>query len=87
MRLGLESLNDAPLDDEERREIFQVKRKIVLDLVVKVKIGKNREMNVELKVNLPSLLNHQPERGQLKQAGTCTRIPDLTALELVLVEI
>jgi hypothetical protein len=46
MHLGLESQNDAPQDDEERREQFNLKRQIVLALVDKVVIGKDRQLKV-----------------------------------------
>jgi len=73
MRLGLESLNDAPRDDEERREQFNLKRQIVLALVDKVKIDKNRQMKVIFRVDVKSLLNRQLERDQVQPAGIYTR--------------
>ena len=75
LQIGLESLNAAPQDKEERREIFEAKREIVQTLVEKVLIGKDRKMKVVFRVNLRSLLDVEYESYQVQLAGTYTRIP------------
>jgi site-specific DNA recombinase len=79
LQLGLESLNAAPRNKEERHEIFKIKKKIVETLVEKVLIGKDRQMKVVFRVNLLSLLDREPKQHQVQQVGTYTRIPVILA--------
>ena len=65
----------------------ETKRKIVLAWVERVEIGVDREMKVISKVDPSLLLNQSLLRGQERQGGTYTRILDLTALGVILVEL
>ena len=78
LQAGLESLSVAPQSDEERQEIFVLKKQIVNTLVSRVTIDQNRELHVEISLNLLSLLNADPTtRGQNWPGGTYSHIPDL----------
>ena len=82
LQAGLESLNAAPLNKEERQEIFELKKQIVNTLVKRVTIDHNRVLQVEISLNLLSLLDDestsnnpggQSKRGQIQLDGTYTR--------------
>lgn len=82
LQMGLESLNTAPQNDEERQEIFQLRKQIVNTLVKKVTIDRNRELHVEISFNLLGLLEDKSNsnrsgglanRGQIRQGGIYTR--------------
>ncbi len=53
-------LNDVPQNDEERQEIFEIKKQIVNTLVRRVTIVRNREFHVEISINLLNLFNDAP---------------------------
>lgn len=57
LQTGLESLNAAPQSDDERQEIFALKKEIVNTLVRRVTIDGNRELHVEISLNLLNLFN------------------------------
>jgi hypothetical protein len=77
IRLGLESLNTAPQTDEERREQFELKKRIVKTLVGRVTIHKDRSLEITYRLNLLEILGgHFVD--QVREAGTYTRIPELT---------
>jgi hypothetical protein len=69
---GLEELDAKPETEEEQHELFQMRRQIVLALVEKVMIGKDRKLTVVFKLDVLSLLN-QMEEDQIEMAGTCSR--------------
>jgi site-specific DNA recombinase len=69
---GLEELNAEPETKEDCHELFQMRRQIVLALVEKVLIGKDRKLTVVFKLDVLSLLN-QMEGDQIEMAGTCSR--------------
>ena len=74
LRDGLEELNAEPETEEERHELFDMKQKIVLALVEKVLIGKDKKLTVVFRLNVQSLLSQVDESGgQIKLAGTCSR--------------
>jgi site-specific DNA recombinase len=83
LQAGLESLNAAPQDDEERQEIFLLKKQIVNILVKRITIDRDRELYVEIGLDLLGLLAAElesnesdggyPTCGQNWQAGTYTR--------------
>jgi len=74
LRDGLEELNSTPETKEERLELFEMKRKIILALVEKVLIGKDRKLTVIFRLNVRSLLRPvETNCGQIEMAGTCTR--------------
>ncbi|MEO7841639.1 MAG: hypothetical protein ABIU06_20040 [Anaerolineales bacterium] len=58
---GLESLSAAPQNDEERQEIFALKKQIVNTLVKSIMINYDRELHVEISLNLLRLLKHETE--------------------------
>jgi site-specific DNA recombinase len=74
LKLGIESLNVAPQSDEERHEIFQLKRQIVQTLVDKVLIEKDRALKVVIKLNILSLLQKADNFSEVQMVGTYTHI-------------
>ena len=73
---GLDSLNASPKNDEERQEIFAIKKQIISTLVKRVTIDRNRELHVEISLNLLNIINDDaPEgikgknKGQIKTVG------------------
>ena len=82
LQAGLAALSEKPAHEEAAKEQFQLKRRIVLALVDKILIGKDREMTVIFKLNVLSLLgigsDNTPEVNSLthdqnKSVGTCSR--------------
>ena len=71
LQMGLESLNAAPQNDEQRQEIFALKKQIANTLVKKITIDRNRELHVEVSLNLIKLMKDQSDnsstRGQIGQ--------------------
>jgi DNA invertase Pin-like site-specific DNA recombinase len=63
LQAGLDSLNVIPQNDEERQEIFEIKRQIVNTLVKRVTIDRNRELQVEIRINLLNLFNNNPPQN------------------------
>ena len=82
LQAGLESLNAAPQTEEERQEIIELKKQIVNTLVKKITIDRNRELHVEISLNLLGLLDDKSNsnnsdgglsrRGQMQLGGTYT---------------
>jgi site-specific DNA recombinase len=58
---GIESLEDEPTTDEERKELFALKRRAVLSLVERVLMGKDREMQIVFKLDVLSVLGQGDE--------------------------
>jgi hypothetical protein len=54
--MGLNSLNTAPQSEEERQEILELKKQTVNTLVRRITIDCNRELHVEISLNLLGLL-------------------------------
>ncbi len=75
LQIGLESLNAAPQTKEERREVFEIKRKTVQTLVDKILIGKERKLNIVFRLNILSLLNQSEEFSEVQQVETYTHKP------------
>lgn len=76
LKVGIASLNDDPQSPEDKLEIFELKRQTVTTLVRKVTIDCNRELHVEISLNLLKILNDDTPRkfegknkGQIKTAG------------------
>jgi hypothetical protein len=75
--MGLNSLNTAPQSEEERQEILELKKQTVNTLVRRITIDCNRELHVEISLNLLGLLEAKsnsnnsggghPKRGQIQQ--------------------
>ena len=72
LREGLSSLNVAPETEEERKEKFELKRQIVLNLVEKVIIGRDRKLNVYIRIDLLKFL--RGEFSEIKNNGTCAAL-------------
>jgi hypothetical protein len=72
---GMETLEVEPEDEEEKKEIFKVKRQLVKALVNRVTIDKRRELNVELKLDVLGILEQVGRQNfiEVRQAGTCIR--------------
>lgn len=66
---GIESLNATPQDDDDRQEIFELKRQTVLNLVGKATIRRNREIKLHVRLDLLNLL--RGENGEIKNSGIC----------------
>jgi DNA invertase Pin-like site-specific DNA recombinase len=62
LQVGIASLNDA-LALEDQQEIFELKRQIVITLVSRVTIDHNRELHVEIRLNLLKILNDDTPEG------------------------
>ena len=74
---GLDLLNAAPQNDEERHQKFLLKRRLVRLLVEKVEIEKDRKIEVILQLDVLKLLAERAKGPAAKvwTAGTYTRIP------------
>ncbi|MFZ2097002.1 MAG: recombinase family protein [Anaerolineales bacterium] len=72
LRVGIESLNKNPESEEEKDEIFQLKRKIIKTLVNRVVIDEHRNLKVEIRVNVLDLLKQaaSPNFSEIQKAGT-----------------
>jgi hypothetical protein len=70
---GLESLNTEPQSEEERKEIFEVKRQAVTTLVSRITIDRNRELHVEISLNLQALLENRAgfEHHEINNIASC----------------
>jgi hypothetical protein len=73
LRAGLESLNAEPESEEERKEIFEIKRQAVTALVSRITIDRNRGLQVEISLNLLALLGDRAgfERHQINDIASC----------------
>ena len=60
LQAGLDSLNVTPQNDEERLDIFEFKKQTVNTLVKRVTIDRNRELQVEISINLLNLSHDDP---------------------------
>jgi len=64
LQAGIQGLkNVAPQKDEERREIFRLKKRIVNTLVERVNIDENRELTVRIRLNLLDVTEAGPDSG------------------------
>lgn len=65
LQVGLESLNATPQNEQEKKEVFEIKRQVVNTLVRRVTIDRNRELTVDISINLLSLFNNDtnPKRA------------------------
>jgi len=60
LRAGIEELKNAvPQDEEERHNLFLLKKRIIDTLVERVTIDKNREVKVEIRINLLQILDEE----------------------------
>ena len=94
LRAGIEELKNAvPQDEEERHNLFLLKKRIVDTLVERVTIDKNREVKVEIRLNLLQILDEEdsesndPSELYSRRGGIYTRIFDICRAGQVLVEL
>ena len=73
LRAGLESLNAPPQTEEERNEVFEIKRKIVQTLISRVEIKKERKLSVTFRLNILALVSQSDDFCQTKKVETYTR--------------
>lgn len=58
LRAGVQELKNAtPQDDEEQRQVFLLRKQMIDTLVERVTINKNRELKVEIRLNLLAILD------------------------------
>jgi hypothetical protein len=86
LQVGVASLNDVPQSSNDEQEIFEIKRQVVTTLVRRITIDRNRELHVEIGLNLLKILDYDTPNGfegkdkaQIKTAGIHLRNLDLTA--------
>ena len=63
LQAGLDSLNVIPQNDEERLEIFEFKKQTVNTLVKRVTIDRDRQLHVEIRINLLTLFHDNPPQN------------------------
>src|SRR5271157_5271546 len=66
LQVGIDSRNAAPQNDEERQEIFNLKRNIVLALVQKVTIDRDRELTVHFNLDILRILQDQADKQDVE---------------------
>ena len=52
-----------PQNDEERQEIFEIKKQLVNTLVRRITIDRNRKLQVEISLNLLNIINDDTPEG------------------------
>jgi site-specific DNA recombinase len=83
LRAGIEELrNAAPQDDEERHHVFLLKKQIIDTLVERATIKKNREIKVDIRVNLSKILEQDAASARtpgvyIERVETYTRIQSI----------
>jgi hypothetical protein len=93
LRAGVEELrNAAPKNEEERHEVFLLKKRIVDTLVERATIDKNRNVNVQIRLNLLGILDedsgkNDPSAVQTRRGGIYTRIFDIYRAGQILIEL
>ena len=77
LQAGTEELNTvAPQTEEERQEIFRLKKRVVDTLVKRITIDRDRELSVEIRLNLLDIIEEEPQSSavHLGKDGIYTRI-------------
>jgi hypothetical protein len=59
LQAGLESLNTEPQSEEERQEIFELKRQATKTLVRRITIDLNRELYVDICLDLLAIMKNR----------------------------
>ena len=88
LQVGIEELNNAaPQTVEERREIFRLKKRVVDTLVKRITIDRDRELSVEIRLNLLDIIEKEPNSSAVHfgKDGIYTRIPDMYPAGTILV--
>ncbi len=74
LQAGLDSLNLVPQNDEERQEIFEIKKQTVNTLVKRITTDRNRQLHVEISINLLNLFHDEPpSRDDPDKKGSYTK--------------
>jgi hypothetical protein len=74
LQAGVEALKDtAPQNEEERHNLFLLKKQIVDTLVEQVTISKNREIKVEIRLDLLAILDQDAGLENLSPAAYSRR--------------
>ncbi len=92
LRAGIDALkNAAPQNEEERHDVFLLKKQIVDTLLERATINKNREVKIEIRVNLLAILKQDAESensnsgAYSRRGGIYIHIPDLYPAGQILV--
>lgn len=85
LQVGIESLNAVPQSEDEQGEIFELKRQAVNTLVKRITIDRNRELHVDISLNLRAIADNKSNRDfseadfslddQIKMNATYCDIP------------
>jgi DNA invertase Pin-like site-specific DNA recombinase len=70
---GLEWLKIAPQNEEERIQKFQLKQRLVRVLVEKIVVGKDRQIQITLALDLLRIIAEQAKAVNIQSVGTCIR--------------
>jgi site-specific DNA recombinase len=70
VRAGIASLNDSPQTEEERRQIYEIKRMWVEQLVKRIEIDKDRNLTVTMQLDV---LNFIQQTMPNESVGICSR--------------
>lgn len=88
LQAGLDSLNVIPQNDEERLEIFEFKKQTVNTLVKRVTIDRDRQLHVEISINLLNFSNdaksnrlERQNKNKIKTVGIHPTKLDLTSVD------
>lgn len=73
LRAGIESLNVPPQDDEEAHQQFEDRQRIVLTLVERVHIGKDRKLEVTFKLDVMAVLKQLENFSEIWKGGIYSR--------------
>jgi hypothetical protein len=69
LREGIRALNVLPETVEERKEQFTLKRQVVLNLVERVTIDRNRKLKVRIRLDLLKFFRAQS--SEIRNNDTC----------------
>jgi hypothetical protein len=74
LQTGVEALKEAaPQNEEERHNVFLLKKQVVDTLVKRVTISKDREINVEIRLDLIKILDQDAGLENLSPAAYSRR--------------
>jgi hypothetical protein len=71
---GLDWLKTPPRNDEEVKEKFLLRQRLVRVLVERIIIGKDRKIQITIAIDLLKIINTQSNLKQIQLVGTYTRI-------------
>jgi hypothetical protein len=87
LKAGVEELKKVtPQTSEEQHEVFKLKKRIIDTLVERIEIDKERNLRVQIRVNLLDILGRDANAGvQIREDEIYSHIPDLYRVGIVLV--